>query len=245
MSGLDDLLGGLAHGAPLLVVVCVAVLLGLRHATDPDHLVAVTSLLAGDGQRRVRRAGLLGAAWGTGHALTLTAFGLPVVLYGRALPDHLREAAEVAVGLVICLLAARLLRRWRRGLFHVHAHAHEDGTVHRHVHSHRGERLHRHGHVSPRSPATAFAIGILHGVGGSAGVGILLLASIPSRTVAAVCLVVFAVCTALSMAGLSTGIGYALTRRNLGQALQRLTPAFGVAGLAFGAWYAAAALVGG
>ena len=77
---------------------------------------------------------------------------------------------------------------------------------------------------------------------GSAGVGVLLLASITDRTLAAACLAVFAACTAVSMAALSTGIGYALTSRRLGGAFERLAPVLGARSLVFGAWYAAAAI---
>lgn len=242
MERLDHLVGAWAHGAPLVTVVVVAVLLGLRHATDPDHLAAVTSLIAGDEGRRVRRAGVLGAAWGAGHATTLALFGLPVVLFGASLPGSVQTGAEVVVGVVICVLAVRLLRRWRQGMFHVHAHRHADGTIHRHVHAHAEVERHEHRHARPRSPLAAFSIGLLHGLGGSAGVGVLLLASISSRTVAAASLVVFAVCTAVSMAALSTGIGYTLSTRRLGGSFDRLAPVLGASALLFGAWYAAAAV---
>lgn len=243
VEGVDHSIGMWAHGAPLAVVVAVAVLLGLRHATDPDHLAAVTSLIAGDGRQRVRRAGLLGVCWGAGHATTLAFFGLPVVLFGASPPGAVRAGAEVAIGVVVLALGVRLLRRWRRGLFHVHVHRHADGTVHRHVHGHRGEERHEHAHVPPRSPLAAFSIGLLHGVGGSAGVGVLLLASIADRTLAAACLAVFAACTALSMAALSTGIGYVLASRHLSGAFERLVPVLGAGALVFGAWYAAAAVL--
>jgi high-affinity nickel permease len=75
VGSLDRWLAGNAHGAPLLVVIGLATLLGLRHASDPDHLAAVTSLIAGEDERRVRRAASLGLAWGLGHATTLALCG--------------------------------------------------------------------------------------------------------------------------------------------------------------------------
>ena len=85
MGGLDDALAGLGGGSVALALL-VAVLLGLRHATDPDHLTAVATLIVSDARDGPRRARRLGLAWGLGHALTLFAFGLPVVLVGDALP---------------------------------------------------------------------------------------------------------------------------------------------------------------
>lgn len=228
----------------LVAVLGIATLLGLRHATDPDHLVAVTSLLAGERRRSVRRAAQIGVAWGAGHATSLALFGLPFVLVGSELPESVRRGAEVAVGLVICVLALRLLLRWRRGAFHTHEHAHDHGLRHRHLHAHAPEHGHEHGHAhAPRSPAASFAIGLMHGVGGSAGVGVLLLASIGDRTVAAVCLVVFALCTAVSMALLSTAFALALVRGPLRSSFRLVAPVLGTASLLFGAWYAGAAVV--
>ena len=102
-------------------MIAVAILLGLRHATDPDHLAAVTTLLAST-DRRARDAARLGLAWGAGHALTLFALGVPIVLYRAYLPETVQRAAETAIGFLIAALAVWLLVRWRRGAFHAHAH---------------------------------------------------------------------------------------------------------------------------
>jgi ABC-type nickel/cobalt efflux system permease component RcnA len=245
MFGFDEWISELAHGHALLVVLAVALVLGLRHASDPDHLAAVTTLIASDPDQGRERAGRLGLAWGLGHALTLGLFGLPIVLLGAYLPDSIQRAAEAAVGVMIMLLALRLLLRWRRGQFHAHAHSHGN-VVHRHLHPH--EHAHRHDHSHKpetqlgRSPAGAFAIGLIHGIGGSAGVTVLLLATIPDRAEAVAALGVLALGTAMSMALLSSAFGYAITR---GPALHRmlaLAPTMGVVTLAFGGWYALGAL---
>src|SRR3954447_20924632 len=123
MPGVDHWLAGLGDGSLALAAV-VAVLLGLRHATDPDHLTAVATLITGDARDGLRRARRLGLSWGAGHALTVFAFGLPVVLAGSALPEGVQRAAELAIGAQIVALAVRLLVRWRRGAFHTHAHTH-------------------------------------------------------------------------------------------------------------------------
>jgi hypothetical protein len=226
---------------PLLAALGVALLLGLRHAADPDHLVAVSMLVAGSKERRARTAARLGAAWGAGHALTLLLFGLPVVVASAALPESLQHAAELAVGLLIVYLALRLLQRWRAGAFHVHEHEH-DGLPHMHVHAHAGDPRHGHDHPAARSPRASFFVGCLHGMGGSAAVGLLLIGSMESRAAAVAALAVLAAGTAVSMAALSAGFGMLLgaggrSRRVPG----RLIPALGGSSALFGAWYALAA----
>jgi ABC-type nickel/cobalt efflux system permease component RcnA len=246
MFGLDEQLAALADGEALLVVLAVALLLGLRHASDPDHLAAVSTLIASEPQNGTQRAGRLGLAWGLGHAATLAVFGLPIVLFGAYLPAPVQSAAEVLVGLMIMFLAARLLLRWRRGQFHAHSHRH--GRVeHRHLHAHQSHPTgHEHGHEAEtrlgRSPAQAFGIGLVHGMGGSAGVGILLLATIPDQAEAVAALIVLALGTAASMAALSSVFGYAITRGPVLRRVLAFAPAMGLLTLAFGAWYALGAV---
>jgi ABC-type nickel/cobalt efflux system permease component RcnA len=236
--GLDEAIAGLAGGGPL-VVLAVALLLGLRHASDPDHLVAVSTLVASETDRPGQRATTLGLSWGLGHAAALIAFGLPVILFNGYLPDGAQRIAEALVGIVIVALSLRLLARWRRGRFHAHLHAH--GSVrHRHLHAHESQ-AHEHVHPPLRSPAEAFGIGCLHGIGGSAAVGVLLLASIPGDLEAVGALVLFALATAVSMAILSSGIGYVLASRSVERGFARIAPLLATASLVFGGWYAAGA----
>jgi ABC-type nickel/cobalt efflux system permease component RcnA len=239
MLGLDDRIAALSDGSSLWIVVVVAVLLGLRHASDPDHLAAVTTLLASGKERAVRGAGELGLAWGVGHALTLISFGLPVVLLNRYLPERIQQAAETAVAVVIVYLGVRLLVRWRQGMFHVHPHEHR-GRRHSHLHGHAEERGHAHRHRT-RTPFGAFAIGLVHGMGGSAGVSVLLLAGVESTALAVTSLVLLAVFTAVSMWLLSTVFGLTLVSRPLRSSFNGVAPVLGVSSLAFGIWYATAA----
>ena len=242
MFGLDDWIAQFSDGATLLIIVGVAILLGLRHATDPDHLAAVTTLIAAGKERTKRAAARLGFVWGLGHATTLFAFGLPIVLFKAYLPERVQQGAEASVGLVIIALAAWLLVRWRRGLFHVHVHEHGSGP-HAHGHSHGSRAAHAHRHeLRARSPLQAYGIGLVHGMGGSAGVGILLLATIHDHVIAVVALALFAVFTAVSMALLSTGFGLTLSSAPVRRSFNRLAPALGVASLVFGVWYALGAL---
>src|SRR5438093_1251343 len=105
MFGLDNWVVGFSDGTTLVVVALVAVVLGLRHATDPDHLAAVTTLIAGTEERASRAAARLGLAWGLGHATSLFAFGVPVVLFKAYLPERVQQGAETAVGVLIASLA--------------------------------------------------------------------------------------------------------------------------------------------
>ena len=225
MFGLDDWISGLSEGASIGVVLFVAVLLGLRHATDPDHLAAMTTLVASSREKAARSGARLGAWWGLGHGVTLVVFGVPILLAERYLPERLQQGAETAVAVLIAFLAVRLLVRWRHGYFDLHAHPHS-------------ERDHRH---AVRTPLGAFGIGLVHGMGGSAGVGLLLLAGIPDETVAIVSLLLLALFTAVSMAVVTAGFGLTLSARRVASASNAVIPALGATSLAFGIWYAAAA----
>jgi cytochrome c biogenesis protein CcdA len=245
MAIIDGWLEGLMHGSVGVgVILLVSLLLGLRHASDPDHLAAVTTLIASEEERkRVKKAGLMGLLWGLGHGTTLVILGLPLLLAGRYLPDAVQQAAETLIGVVIILLAVRLLIRWRRGLYHAHLHSHENGDTHRHVHSHREEQTHSHGHPVPhRTPFSAYGIGLVHGIGGSGGLTLLLLSTISNRTEAVGALLLFAAGTAVSMAVLSTAFGLAIAGGPIARNFERVAPVLGVLSIAFGVWYFLGAL---
>jgi high-affinity nickel-transport protein len=216
---LDASLAALAKGAPVWAALGLALLLGLRHATDPDHLAAVTTLVASDAEDGPRAAGRLGFAWGMGHALTLFVFGAPVVALHPYLPAPVQRGAEALVGVVVVLLGVRLWRRWRSQAFAAGTHSH-----------------------ACRKPSGAFALGLLHGFGGSAGVGVLILAAIPSRPVALVCLALLAGGAALSMTALSTGLGVTLVRFSGSLRIYAAAPLVSAGAIAFGSWYALTAL---
>jgi high-affinity nickel permease len=222
MFGLDEWIAGLSDGASIAVVVLVATLLGLRHATDPDHIAAVSTLVASGRERATGAAARLGAWWGLGHAVTLVIFGVPILVAERYLPEVVQRGAETAVAALIVFLAVRLLVRARHDRLRGRAGV---GGEHRHA---------------VRTPWSAFGIGLIHGMGGSAGVGVLLLAAVPSQELAVVSLVVLALFTAVSMTLVTTGFGAALSARPVAGALTTAVPALGVASLAFGLWYAAA-----
>lgn len=239
MFGLDDWIAGFSDGSTIWIVLLAAVLLGLRHATDPDHLAAVTTLVASTRERATRTAAQLGLAWGLGHATTLFVFGLPILLLDKYLPERVQQTAETVIAFVIVYLAVRLLVRWRNGVFHVHEHKH-GGLPHSHVHTHAGGPQHEHPHRA-RTPLGAFAIGLMHGIGGSAGVGVLIVAAVESPWLAVGSLALLAIFTAVSMTILSTGFGLTLVSRPVRAAFNGVAPALGLASLAFGIWYGTAA----
>jgi ABC-type nickel/cobalt efflux system permease component RcnA len=239
MFGLDDRIAALSDGTSLIVVAIVAILLGLRHATDPDHLAAMSALIASSRERAGRAAAKLGFAWGLGHGTTLFAFGLPIVVFDAYLSERALQAAETAIAAVIVYLAVRLLVRWRRGELHVHEHEHGDAR-HAHLHSHETDASHAHPHRA-RTPLGAFGIGLVHGMGGSAGVGILIVASVASVALSVLALVLLAAFTAVSMTLVTGGFGLTLETRRVRGAFAAVAPALGALSLAFGIWYGSAA----
>jgi High-affinity nickel-transport protein len=207
MEAVDTWLTGLLEGAPLLIALAIAFVLGLRHATDPDHLVAVTSLVVAD-EGDVRAAVRLGAWWGVGHASVLLAIGLPLIAFKEELPAWLEGGAETAVGVVIVLLAARVIVRWRRPT---------------------------EPHPPLRTARQALGIGMLHGLAGTGAVVLLLVAALPGRLEAAAALAVFAPMSIVSMALCTSAFAWALMRGALYRTV--LVPAVGAFGLLFGLWY--------
>lgn len=241
---LDTLITGLFGGAPLVVALGIAFLLGLRHASDPDHLVAVTSLVAAeDGD--TRQAARLGAWWGVGHAAALLALGVPLIAFKAELPIWLETGAEKAIGGVILLLAARVIYKWARGDYRADAHAHES-ELGRSPDPGHGHRRHLrlgactgHRHVKVRTRGQAVAIGLLHGLAGTGAVVVLLIAALPTKLEAGLALAVFAPMSVASMAACTAAFAWVLTRPVIEPIYRAvLIPGFGLFGVMFGLWYA-------
>jgi cytochrome c biogenesis protein CcdA len=244
VAAIDPWLEGFLQGsAGMGLILLVSLLLGLRHASDPDHLAAVTTLIASEEPEAVRKATSMGLNWGLGHGTALVLLGLPLVLLGQYLPEEIQKSAEVAIGVIIVVLALRLLLRWRRGYFHVHPHTHEGGNTHRHLHSHAEDSVHEHAHdTALRTPLSAYGVGLVHGIGGSGGLTLLLLSTIPTPSEAVVALLVFAAGTAVSMTLLSTAFGLAIAAGPIARNFERIAPVLGALAAAFGVWYALGAL---
>jgi hypothetical protein len=206
----DQFLRGLFEGAPLVVALGISLLLGLRHASDPDHLVAVTALVASE-NGDTRQAARLGAWWGVGHTTALLALGIPLIVFKTEMPGWLESGAEKAIGAVILFLAARVIYRWARPHSHVH-------------------RM--------RTSRQALSIGLLHGLAGTGAVVVLLIAALPTQMEAALCLAIFAPMSLVSMSACTAGFAWVLTRPAI-EPLYRtvLVPGLGVLGVMFGLWY--------
>jgi hypothetical protein len=233
---LDAWLTSLIAGAPLAVALVLAFVLGLRHASDPDHLVAVTSLVAAkDGD--TGEAARLGAWWGIGHAGALVALGIPLIAFKTELPAWLESGAEKAIGGVILILAARVIVKWARGDYSASAHAHDDGHARRR-HLRRG-RGYAHAHVKVRTRGQALSIGVLHGLAGTGAIVLLLIAALPTRLEAALALGVFAPMSIASMAAFTAAFAWVLTRPIVEPVYRTvLIPGLGVFGVMFGLSYA-------
>jgi ABC-type nickel/cobalt efflux system permease component RcnA len=235
IEGADAWLTGLFDGAPLLVALGIALLLGLRHASDPDHLVAVTSLIAAE-DANARAAARLGAWWGLGHASMLLLIGAPLILLKSQLPEWLAAAAEKAVALVILALAGRVLWKWGRGHYRAGHHRHQAGG---HRHLRRGAHHHHRSPAPTRTPSQAFGIGLIHGLAGSGAVTVLLLTGLPGTLEALAALAVFAPMSLVSMATFTAAFTWVLTRPVVEPLYRRvLIPLFGAFGVLFGLWYA-------
>jgi hypothetical protein len=217
VEAIDHWLSGGLSGAGLLVVLLLAALLGLRHATDPDHLFAVTALVAGEEHGRdgdgARRAARLGAWWGLGHAAVLVLVGIPLILAEASMPSWLEAGAERLIGVIIVALALRVLYRWR----------------------HRA-RTGAHAGRSGRQSAT---IGAIHGIGGTGAIVLLLLTALPTSTDALLALAVFAPMSVVSMTACTGLYGRLLSHPRVALVQSRVgMPALALAGIAFGGWYA-------
>src|SRR5467141_2977478 len=131
----------------LFAIVLLGFFLGMRHATDPDHVVAVTTIVSRE--RTLLHAALIGAFWGLGHTVTILGVGSAIILFNLTIPPRVGLSMELTVGLMLILLGVLNLTGITQWLTHRftpgHSHA-GDGIVHSHLHDHDGI-LHEHIHV--------------------------------------------------------------------------------------------------
>lgn len=189
-----------------LAVLPLGLIIGMTHALEADHLAAVSAMHKrnDNGLTLVKR----GAFWGLGHTASLFVVCLAVFSLGLAIPAQLEAALEFLVGLMIILLGGMMLRRLRRERIHIHAHVH-DGDRHVHVHSHAGEASkhsesrHRHRLALRKEDGKILAVGMVHGLAGSAGLLVLMVASADTLFQAMAYLAVFGLGSMIGMAALS------------------------------------------
>jgi len=161
-------------GGNIVNLLMLGLLLGLRHALDADHVAAVASLTSQ--KQSLSNSIKQGAAWGAGHSITLFLFGSIVIFMDTMMPDYLARKLEMAVGIMLVLLGADVIRRVARSKLHFHSHQHENGHSHFHAHSHAGQPLSqhknlKHDHQHARTfPVRALMVGLMHGMAGSAAV---------------------------------------------------------------------------
>src|SRR5438876_11288226 len=161
----------------IVAVLAIGGLLGFRHAFEPDHLAAV-STLATRPSARLWSAARLGLVWGLGHTVTVGAVALLIIALGISLPDRFWPAAELLVAALLVLLGSLVIWRYVRGRWHMHVHTHPAASPHFHLHSHGTDAAHGHAHtvVDARRP---LGFGIAHGLAGSGAIAALLVAAAP------------------------------------------------------------------
>ncbi len=188
--------------APSIVaVLAIGGLLGLRHAFEPDHLAAV-STLATRPAARLWSAARLGLIWGLGHTVTVGVVALVIIVLGVRVPERFWPAAELLVAALLILLGTVVIWRYVRGRWHMHAHTHEIATPHFHLHSHSTGAAHGHPHpvVDVRR---SLGFGIAHGLAGSGAIAALLVAAVPDTASRLAYFAAFSAGTILGMLGVS------------------------------------------
>jgi high-affinity nickel-transport protein len=250
--------------ATLLSVLLLGFFLGMRHATDADHVIAVTTIVSR--QRSVRAAAWTGILWGLGHTLTIVAVGCAIVLFGLVIPPRVGLGMEFSVALMLVLLGILTLTGVTRGIQEAQAGAHAEGHADRHAHAHaHGDYVHSHvhghaagahGHAEESTPQARLdralgrfgayqilrplVVGLVHGLAGSAAVALLVLAAIRDPWLGVGYLLVFGAGTIAGMMLITAAVAvpFALTAGRFAWLNRRLAVASGVLSLAFGLWMA-------
>ncbi len=237
--------------ANLASLLLLGFFLGMRHATDADHVVAIATIVAR--QRTLRGSALIGAVWGVGHTITIMAVGGAIILFGVVIPPRLGLSMEFAVGVMLVLLGVLTLtgaaRRGAAAIGHRHAHAHGD-YVHSHPHAHDAAG---HGHAEDRTPlaeldrsilgglpmyqyARPLIVGLVHGLAGSAAIALLVLTIIREPAWAIGYLLLFGVGTigGMMLITLALAAPFALTSGALPRFNWQLRVASGLVSFGFG-----------
>lgn len=228
----------------IMSILFVGLLLGIKHATEADHLAAVATLASG--KNSLAQTMRLGVAWGVGHTLMLMLFGGLVLWLGTHIPPRLEQALEMAVGVMLVALGADVLRRLVRQRIHFHVHRHGSGVRHFHAHRHADAAArngysssHRHRHETGHTPPLrALAVGMMHGMAGSAALIALSLGTVSSWAMGLLYIAVFGLGSIVGMALLSVVITLPLrwTAANFGVLHKGMTGLVGGFSCALGAF---------
>jgi ABC-type nickel/cobalt efflux system permease component RcnA len=221
----------------MLAFLGLGFVLGMQHALETDHIAAVSSIAA----RRTQIGDIVkhGLTWGIGHTITLFLFAGAALVLGQAIPEHIEQPLETAVGVMLVGLGTHLLWRLWRDRVHVHLHTHDDGTRHIHVHSHSGEAMPHTQSAHPHSHGfrwRSLLVGLMHGMAGSAALLVLTVsqAEVPAQGLLYVLL--FGVGSMLGMGALSAAIALpiAASAKFLTWANRGLQVAVGIVTIAIG-----------
>jgi sulfite exporter TauE/SafE len=182
-------------------VLVIGFVLGLQHATEADHLAAVSTIVSE--KKNLFTASIVGGLWGVGHTVSLFTVGLVVILLKFQISESLEAKLEACVGAMLVLLGLNALRKlFRASKVHVHSHEH-DGHQHIHIHTHGKASEKSHHRLSPRS----ILIGMVHGLAGSAALMLLVVPTIKSESIALLYILIFGVGSIGGMMAMSFLIG--------------------------------------
>jgi high-affinity nickel-transport protein len=241
-----------------LSIIALGFFLGMRHATDPDHVIAVSTIVSQ--QRNVARAALVGAFWGLGHTLTIFIVGAAIILFNLVIPVRIGLSMELAVAVMLIVLGLMNLASFLRAMPTASAPTDQGGTIHSHAHRH-GDYIHSHPHShspethshqpdqTPLAPLDRLlgqtplyqhlrplVIGIVHGLAGSAAVALLVLTTIRNSRWAIAYLLVFGVGTIAGMMLITMSIAttFRIVTAKREKFSRRSALASGLLSLAFG-----------
>lgn len=226
--------------ASMTAALALGFVLGLRHALDPDHLVAVSTIVSE--HKSVARSSLVGTFWGLGHTTSLVAISLVILLLRTSIPKHTSLWMELPVALMLIALGVNTLwrtlreRGWR---LHTHVHSHDEGAPHAHIHLHAHDQ-HSHRHHLFRAGRKPFLVGLVHGVAGSAAITLAVVATIPSIALGLVYIAIFGIGSIGGMLLMSAMIGlpFALTARRFSMLNGGIRLLAGLFSVLFGLWLA-------
>jgi ABC-type nickel/cobalt efflux system permease component RcnA len=222
---------------PVTGVIAYGFLLGLKHATEADHLAAVSTIVTE--RRKLFSSAVVGALWGVGHTIALVAAGVFVLLLDFQISDRTAQLLEACVGIMLTVLGLNVLRKlYRGGYLHFHVHDH-DGHLHAHPHIHTDQDSSARGsHHGSAFNGRALLVGILHGLAGSSALMLLVIPTIGSRAAGMLYIAVFGLGSIGGMMLMSflVSVPFHLTAARFNRFNQLLQAASGIVSIFLGVW---------